>query len=113
MELLQFEPDKVHSRNDRYDLGALVAISARSYVGLGVGIEQTRVDLKYVSGNTRLDGVGPRFDAGIALRPWLALGLRAEELRFTGANSVAVAGATGTTAVQRDIDYRRTAPHVT
>lgn len=103
----RLEPDKVHSRNDRYDLGALYATSQRSYLAAGLGIEQTRVDLKFVEGNTRLEAFGPRVDGGIALRPWLALGLRAEQLHFTGDNSVAVRTAAGTTSVSREIDYRR------
>lgn len=103
----RLEADKVHSRNDRYDLGVVYAPSARSFIGLGFGLEQTRVDLKFVSGNTRLDAWGPRMDAGLALRPWLALGLRAEDLHFTGDNTVSVRNATGFTSVARDIDYHR------
>jgi hypothetical protein len=103
----RFEPGKVHSRNDRYDVGALYATSSRSYLAAGLGIEQTRADLKYVTGNTHLEAYGPRLDGGIALRPWLALGLRAEQLQFSGDNRVAVRSATGTTTVTRDIDYRR------
>lgn len=97
----------MHSGNDRYDLGALYAPSTRSYIGLGIGLEQTRVDLKFVSGNTRLDAWGPRVDAGLALRPWLALGLRAEDLRFSGDNAVNLRAANGTTQVTRDLDYHR------
>lgn len=103
----RLEADKVHSRNDRYDLGALYAPSTRSYIGLGIGLEQTRVDLKFVSGNTRLDAWGPRVDAGLALRPWLALGLRAEDLRFSGDNAVNLRAANGSTQVTRDLNYHR------
>lgn len=103
----RLEPDKVHSRNDRYDLGALYAPSARSYFGIGLALEQTRVDLKYINGGTRLDAWGPRVDAGLALQPWLALGLRAEDLHFTGTNAVSVGTASRTTRVTRGIDYHR------
>lgn len=103
----RFEPDKVHSRNDRYDLGMLYANSRSSYLGFGLGLEQTRADLKYVSGNTRLDAYGPRIDGGWQLRPWLALGARAEELRFTGDSAVAVRTPVATTTVSRELDYRR------
>lgn len=99
----RFEADKVHSRNDRYDLGVLYATSPRAYLGAGLGIEQTRADLKYVQGNTRLDAYGPRIDGGIAVRPWLAFGLRAEQLRFTGDSAVTTRGNT----VTRELAYRR------
>lgn len=103
----RLEADKVHSRNDRYDLGALYAPGARSYIGVGLGLEQTRVDLKFTTGNTRLDAWGPRVDAGLALKPWLAFGLRAEDLHFTGDNAVSVRTVTGSTTVTRELDYHR------
>lgn len=103
----RLEAGKVHSRNDRYDLGMLYAPGTRSYIGLGLGVEQTRVDLKFVSGSTRLDAWGPRLDAGVALRPWLALGLRAEDLRFSGDNAVQVRSAGSITRVTRELDYHR------
>jgi hypothetical protein len=103
----RLEADKVHSRNDRYDLGALYAPGTRSYIGLGLGFEQTRVDLKFVSGHTRLHAWGPRMDAGLQLRPWLALGLRAEDLRFSGDNGLNLRTANGVARVTRDLDYHR------
>jgi hypothetical protein len=103
----RLEADKVHSRNDRYDLGALYAPSARSYIGLGLGLEQTRVDLKFTTGTTRLDAWGPRVDAGLAMKPWLAFGLRAEDLHFSGDNAVSLRTASGTTRVTRELDYHR------
>lgn len=103
----RFEHDKVHSRNDRYDLGALYATSQRSYLAAGLGIEQTRADLKYVRGNTRLEAFGPRIDGGIALHPWLALGIRAEQLHFSGANDVEARTSAGPRSVTRSLDYRR------
>ena len=99
----RLESDKVHSSNDRYDLGLLYAPNADSYVAAGLALEATSVDLKYVSGATELDAVGPRVDAGFRLSPVFALGLRAEQLQFSGDNVVTNRGVT----VRRDIDYRR------
>lgn len=99
----RLESDKLHSSNDRYDLGLLYAPTADSYVAVGVAAESTSVDLKYVSGATELDAVGPRLDAGFRLSPVFALGLRAEQLQFSGDNVVTNRGVT----VRRDIDYRR------
>lgn len=99
----RLESDKLHSSNARYDFGMLYAPSQDSFVGLGVTREVTSVDLKYVSGATELEAIGPRIDAGLRLSPVLALGVRAEQLHFTGDNVVSNRGI----SVSRDIDYRR------
>ena len=99
----RLESDKLHSSNDRYDLGLLYAPNADSYMAAGIAAESTSVDLKYVTGATELDAVGPRLDAGLRLSPVFALGLRAEQLQFSGDNVVSNRGVT----VRRDIDYRR------
>jgi hypothetical protein len=103
----RLEPDKVHSRNDRYDLALLYAPNPQSYLGLGLAVEETRVNLKYVSGNTFTRAVGPRFDAGFMLTNTLGLGVRVEELNFRGDNQVAVRTSGGLVEVQRPLDYRR------
>ena len=99
----RLESDKLHSSNDRYDLGLLYAPSQNSYAGLGIAVEATSADLKYVSGATELNAVGPRFDAGLRLNPVFALGIRAEQLQFSGDNVVTSRG----TTVSRELDYRR------
>ena len=99
----RLESDKLHSSNDRYDLGLLYAPSQNSYAGLGIAVEATSADLKYVSGATELDAIGPRFDAGLRLNPVFALGIRAEQLQFSGDNVVTSRG----TTVSRELDYRR------
>jgi len=99
----RLESDKLHSSNDRYDLGLLYAPSQNSYAGLGIAVESTSADLKYVSGATELNAVGPRFDAGLRLNPVFALGIRAEQLQFSGDNVVTSRG----TTVSRELDYRR------
>jgi hypothetical protein len=103
----RLERDKVHSRNDRYDLGLLYAPATNAYIALGIGAEQTRAELKFATGSTDVTAIGPRVDAGLALRPWLALGLRAEDLRFTGDNSVITPLPGGSVNVRRDLEYRR------
>ena len=84
------EPDKLHSRNDRLDLGVLYAPTSRSYIGLGLAYEHTDAEIKFVDGITTGNALGPRFDAGMALTNTLALGVRLEELRFDGHSSVVI-----------------------
>jgi hypothetical protein len=103
----RLEWDKVHSRNDRYDLGALVATSARSYLAAGLALEETRVDLKNTTGYTRLSAAGLRLDGGWMLSDTLALGARLENLRFTGDNSVTVPAGPALRTINRDIEYDR------
>ena len=103
----RLEPDKVHSRNDRYDLALLYAPSPQSYLGFGVAVEETRVDLKYVTGNTFTRAVGPRFDAGFMLTSTLGLGVRLEELNIRGDNQVTARTPAGLIDVERTLDYRR------
>jgi hypothetical protein len=99
----RIEEDKLHSRNNRYDLGLLYAPNQNSYIGASVAVESTSVDLKYVRGATELDAIGPRVDVGYRFSPVFAVGFRAEELHFDGDNVVT----SGALNIRRDIDYRR------
>ena len=107
----RFEPGKLNSINQRYDLGLLYAPSQQTYLGIGLAIEHTRADLKYVQGNTSVNAIGPRLDAGVQLSPILALGLRLEEVTFTGDNEVMVSTMTGSMTgsmnIARQLDYQR------
>ena len=99
----RFESGKVHSTNNRYDLGLLYAPSQSSYVGIGLVREETAADLKYVTGNTDLSAIGPRLDFGYRFNPLFALGVRAEQLQFEGNNAVSP----GAFTISRPLDYRR------
>lgn len=98
----RLEHDRVHSTNDRIDLGVLYAPGSNSYLGVGLVREATRATLKYVAGNTDVEAFGPRLDYGRRFSPSFAIGLRAEQLQFEGDNRVT----TGQT-VTRPLDYRR------
>ncbi len=99
----RLEIDKVQSRNNRYDLGMLYVPDQNSYFGLGLAMENTSATLRYTTGQTDVQAVGPRLDAGFRITPLLALGVRIEQLRFTGDNAVAARG----TSVTRPLDYQR------
>ncbi len=103
----RLEWDKVHSRNDRYDLGVLYAPSARSYLAAGLALEETRVTLKNTTGNTRLSAAGLRLDGGWILSDTLALGARIEDLHFSGNNSVTIQAGPALRTIARDLDFRR------
>lgn len=98
----RLEHDRVHSTNDRFDLGVLYAPSSNSYLGVGLVREATRATLKYVTGDTDVEAFGPRIDYGQRFSPTFAIGLRAEQLRFEGDNRV-----TTSQTVTRPLDYRR------
>ena len=101
------EPDKANGTNVRMDLGTVYAPGRRSYVGLGLAFEHTESDIQFVEGTTEGDAVGPRFDAGVVLSDTLTLGIRIEELRFDGDNSVSVPGPSGPLRIDREIEFRR------
>ena len=108
----RYEKDKLHSGNDRLDLGLVLAPSARSFASLGIAIEKTRADIKYVTGSTELTGRGPRLDIGVQVKPGLAVGLRAEDLKFTGDNSVSITSPTALLNIRRDIEFHRRFVHL-
>jgi hypothetical protein len=103
----RLEWDKVHSRNDRYDLGVLYATSARSYLAAGLALEETRADLKNTVGSTRLSAAGLRLDGGWMISDTLSLGARIENLRFTGDNKVTVQAGPVLRTISRNIEYDR------
>lgn len=103
----RIETGKLHSRNDRIDLGVIYAPSAESFLSLGIGMENTSVDLKYVTGETTGFAFGPRLDAGMRLNNTLALYLRLEDLKFSGDNQVSVNTPNGPLSISRDIDNHR------
>jgi hypothetical protein len=104
----RLEWDKVHSRNDRYDLGVLYATSARSYLAAGLALEETRAELKNTAGSTRLSAAGLRLDGGWMLTDTFALGARMETLRFSGDNKVTVQAGPALRTISRNIEYDRT-----
>tara|TARA_R110002110_G_scaffold415821_3_gene656931 strand:- start:20868 stop:21941 length:1074 start_codon:yes stop_codon:yes gene_type:complete len=103
----RFEPDKLHGRNDRFDLGLVYAPTLRSYVSFGLGLEHTDDDIKFVEGTTDGFAAGPRFDAGIVFSDTLALGMRLEELKFDGDNRIEVFTPGGLLEIEREIENRR------
>jgi hypothetical protein len=103
----RFEKDKVHSRNDRLDLGILFAPSVNSFVTVGVAMENTRVDLKFIDGETSGFAMGPRLDAGLKFNDVLAMIVRMEDLVFRGDNHVRVPTPGGLLAVSRDVENHR------
>jgi hypothetical protein len=102
-----FDPGIANGRNDRFDLGILYAPTRRSYIAAGLADERTGADLKYVDGETRGNGVGPRVDAGVLFGRTVALGVRAEELFFDGSGRVFVTTPTGRLQIDRATEYRR------
>jgi hypothetical protein len=103
----RFEKDKVHSRNDRLDLGILFAPSVNSFVTVGVAMENTQVDLKFVDGETSGFAMGPRLDAGVKFNDVLAMIVRMEDLVFRGDSHVRVPTPGGLLAVFRNVENHR------
>ena len=103
----RIEKDKVHSRNDRLDLGMLVAPSVDSFYSLGLAMEYTHADLKFVDGETSGFAIGPRLDGGFRVNDVLALVFRLEDLQFKGENRIMVKTPGGVLNITRDIENHR------
>lgn len=103
----RLESDKVHSRNDRLDLGLLFAPTTNSFISLGIGMENTVADLKFVNGKTSGFAIGPRLDAGLVLNNSIALFMRLEDLQFSGDNIVSLNTPGGPLTISRNIKNHR------
>src|SRR5262245_49598761 len=104
----RFEDQRLNGANDRFDLGAVYALTRRSYIGVGLAYEHTGEEFKFIDGQSAGHGLGPRVDAGIVFAGNLALGIRLEEMYFDGDSTVFVATPRGPLQVDRDVEYRRT-----
>lgn len=98
---------RMDSDNHRIDLGILRAPTARSYMGIGLAAEWTNADLQFVGARTEGYALGPRLDAGLVLGAKWAVGVRLEELRFDGSQTIVLSGADGVVNIRRSIDSQR------